>query len=98
MILNLCIFDLHQIRFKEYLLCVMVEIYFICKGMAKCTQVAPLVHNTSLFILVFNQFLLYSFLWMQSERLAQERKVLNWEKLFSKMMVSTFTITNQSRF
>ena len=24
----------------------------------------------------------------QSERLAQERKVLNWEKLFSKMMVS----------
>ena len=35
---------------------------------------------------------------MQSERLAQERKVLNWEKLFSKMMVSTFTITNQSRF
>lgn len=96
MILNFSIFDLHQIRFKEYLLCVMVQIYFICKGIAKRTQVAPLVHR--LFILVFNQFLLNSFLWMQSERLAQERKVLNWEKLFSKMMVGTFTITNQSRF
>ena len=46
MILNLSIFDLHQIRFKEYLQCVMVQIYFICKGIAKCTQVAPLVHNT----------------------------------------------------
>ena len=29
---------------------------------------------------------------VQSERLAQERKVLNWEKLFSKMMVSTSDI------
>ena len=46
MILNLSIFDLHQIRFKEYLQCVMVQIYFICKGIAKCTQVALLVHNT----------------------------------------------------
>ena len=25
---------------------------------------------------------------LQSERLAQERKVLNWEKLFSKVMVN----------